>query len=72
MEGDVSLSAEDKPPPLPSLWTASESTPTNGDDEHDFEEDGEDHHDWLEGHPAIKFLLAGGIAGAGKDVWHGE
>ncbi|KIJ70031.1 hypothetical protein HYDPIDRAFT_121357 [Hydnomerulius pinastri MD-312] len=63
MEGDVSLSAEDKPPPLPSLWTPAESTPAN-QDEDDFEEEPEEHHDWLQGHTAIKFLLAGGIAGA--------
>ncbi|KAH7887680.1 mitochondrial carrier [Phlebopus sp. FC_14] len=58
MEGDVSLSAEDKPPPS---WTTSPPTDSNDDDNF---ADEEDHHDWLQGHTAIKFLLAGGIAGA--------
>lgn len=36
-------------------------------DEYDEEEDEVPvHHNWLEGHSALKFLLAGGIAGAGK------
>ncbi|OJA18971.1 hypothetical protein AZE42_00332 [Rhizopogon vesiculosus] len=60
MEGDVSLSAEDKPPPIPSLWGAVADV-----DEDDFEEEEiEEHHDWLQGHTAIKFLMAGGTAGA--------
>ncbi|KAF9226538.1 mitochondrial carrier [Gyrodon lividus] len=63
MEGDVSLSAEDKPPPLPSFWTPQDSTSTNGD-EGEFEEEPEEHRDWLQGHTAVKFLLAGGMAGA--------
>ncbi|KAJ7276469.1 mitochondrial carrier [Mycena haematopus] len=51
MEGDVSLSAEDRP--TIHLTEA-------------LEEEEEDPHaqDWLEGHTALKFLLAGGIAGA--------
>ena len=36
------------------------------DDEGDFEDDEDVHDGWLEGHEALKFLLAGGIAGAGK------
>lgn len=32
----------------------------------ELEEEPEEHHDWLQGHTAIKFLLAGGIAGAGE------
>ncbi|KAH7920164.1 mitochondrial carrier [Leucogyrophana mollusca] len=73
MEGDVSLSAEDKPPPLPLPRTSS-VVGQNGvpgdhtavtDDDNDWDEDEEEeHHDWLEGHTAIKFLMAGGIAGA--------
>ncbi|KIK94699.1 hypothetical protein PAXRUDRAFT_11892 [Paxillus rubicundulus Ve08.2h10] len=59
MEGDVSLSAEDKPPP-PS-WIPQESTLSTEDG---FEEEPEEHHEWLQGHTAIKFLLAGGMAGA--------
>ena len=31
----------------------------------DFEEDEEPHHNWLGGSMAVKFLLAGGVAGAG-------
>lgn len=61
MEGDVSLSADDKPPPMPSSWKPTEYTPV--DDDHT-EEDAEGPHDWLQGSAAIKFLLAGGIAGA--------
>jgi solute carrier family 25 phosphate transporter 23/24/25/41 len=61
MEGDVSLSAEDKPH-SPS-WISQQSTASNEDG---FEEEPEEHHEWLQGHTAIKFLLAGGMAGAGK------
>ncbi|KAH7914187.1 mitochondrial carrier [Hygrophoropsis aurantiaca] len=71
MEGDVSLSAEDKPPPPPlprSLPSSSRDgaakNHVSGTDEDDWDESEEEHHDWLEGHTAIKFLMAGGIAGA--------
>lgn len=60
MEGDVSLSAEDKPPSLLSLW---ESDDVIGDDEFE-EEEIEEPHDWLQAHTAFKFLMAGGMAGA--------
>ncbi|KIM90874.1 hypothetical protein PILCRDRAFT_1116 [Piloderma croceum F 1598] len=73
MEGDVSLSAEDKPPPFAAnrpihsetaTLPVDHSYPDVGEDG-DFEEyDVEEHHNWLEGHAAIKFLAAGGIAGA--------
>ena len=72
--GDVSLSAEDKPPPfvanrpIPSeAATVDHLYPDVGEDD-DFEEYDvqEEHHNWLEGHAAIKFLAAGGIAGAGE------
>ena len=58
MSGDVSLSAEDKPPkfgrpPLP---------PQAMHDQHEQEE----HHHWLEGHTSLRYLLAGGIAGIGE------
>ncbi|KAJ8456382.1 hypothetical protein ONZ51_g12161 [Trametes cubensis] len=75
MEGDVSLSAEDlsidQPhvlpvpkdvPPLPV-----DHRPPYDDDEEDdeYEEyEEEPHHSWLGGSTAVKFLLAGGIAGA--------
>lgn len=32
-------------------------------DEYD---DDDEHHSWLEGHTALRFLAAGGIAGAGE------
>ncbi|KAI6034272.1 mitochondrial carrier domain-containing protein [Pisolithus microcarpus] len=32
MEGDVSLSADDKPPPMPSSWKPTEYTPVDDDD----------------------------------------
>lgn len=72
--GDVSLSAEDKPPsPLAYkvMNQSSQSTNNSVDLEPDNEfqylaEDGEgEHHHFLEGHTALKFLLAGGVAGAG-------
>ncbi|KAL0949489.1 hypothetical protein HGRIS_009543 [Hohenbuehelia grisea] len=70
MEGDVSLSAEDKPPDLVAI-VPNHSDPhfghpdefLDGDDD-DFFDDEEAPHSWLEGHTALKFLLAGGIAGA--------
>ena len=63
--GDVSLSAEDKPPLITSLWGSAASI---DEDEDDFEEEEEieEHHDWLQGHTALKFLMAGGTAGAGE------
>lgn len=73
-QGDVSLSAEDKPPEPASYKVMSTSSQTaNGS--LDLEPDGElayegdqeesEHHGFLEGHTALKFLLAGGVAGAG-------
>jgi len=81
--GDVSLSAEDKPPGPPTYKVNSSgphSNPSSSaallepdheeDEEYDyFDEDEveeEGHHQFLEGHTAIKFLLAGGVAGAGE------
>ena len=69
--GDVSLSAEDKPPGPPNTAASRNQNvpnppPVYGDDEDDdgFEED--DLPGWLEGHTALKFLFAGGVAGAGE------
>ncbi len=86
--GDVSLSAEDKPPnyliyrppavQLPSVPSMGHGTTPNhadnGDDgdenddellqEHHHIED--EHHNWLGGTTALKFLAAGGVAGAGQ------
>lgn len=80
MEGDVSLSAEDKPPDYliyrpPVMTTATpldhDISPTDSEDdehEHDLIEEHhqieEDHHGWLGGMTALKFLAAGGAAGA--------
>lgn len=82
--GDVSLSAEDKPPNPPTYKvnpSGPHSNPSSSaallepdeeeeDEEYDyFDEDEveeEEPHQFLEGHTAIKFLLAGGIAGAGE------
>ena len=68
--GDVSLSAEDKPPFLNTRQL--QSTEANGGlieqdivDNDDLFEEEEEHHP-LDGHTAFKFLLAGGIAGAGE------
>jgi solute carrier family 25 phosphate transporter 23/24/25/41 len=87
--GDVSLSAEDKPPnyliyrpPAVQLQqvpsrdhdrTPSDSENDNVDDDDD-DDDGllhehhmeDDHHGWLGGETALKFLMAGGVAGAGQ------
>ncbi|KAJ6598997.1 mitochondrial carrier [Mycena vulgaris] len=66
MEGDVSLSAEDRP----TIQLKAEPTHTQNAQKPDnvhpeaVSEDEEDSHGWLEGHTAMKFLLAGGIAGA--------
>ncbi|KAJ7095453.1 mitochondrial carrier [Mycena belliarum] len=66
MEGDVSLSAEDRP----TIQLKAEPSAAQRVDggHHDAipedEEEEEDPHGWLEGHTAMKFLLAGGIAGA--------
>lgn len=65
--GDLSLSAEDKPPPIMlSNIGASGSQPTirSDHDGDDYSEEDEEPHSWLEGQTAVKFLLAGGIAGA--------
>ncbi|KAI0322512.1 mitochondrial carrier [Amylostereum chailletii] len=72
MEGDVTLSAEDKPPDGVSALTTVGLATTVGhfeneeeDDDADADEDeDEEKHGFLEGHTAVKFLLAGGIAGA--------
>ncbi|KAH9006979.1 mitochondrial carrier [Lactarius hatsudake] len=76
MEGDVTLSAEDKPPNhliyRPPVMTAAPSldhdlspTESEHDDDHDLiEEHHDEHHGWLGGMTALKFLAAGGVAGA--------
>jgi solute carrier family 25 phosphate transporter 23/24/25/41 len=73
--GDVSLSAEDKPPfsiprqstPLGVLGDDLRplDTEDDEDDDHYYDEE-DDYHIPLDGRTALKFLLAGGIAGAGE------
>lgn len=83
--GDVSLSAEDKPPnyliyrppavQLPSVPSMHhDTTPNDADDSDDADDDllhehhhmEDEHHNWLGGTTALKFLAAGGVAGAGQ------
>ncbi|KAH7343961.1 mitochondrial carrier [Rhizoctonia solani] len=62
MEGDVSLSAEDRPPVVKSQARSTEqSSMENGTEQEQKEQPRES---WLGGEQAVKFLLAGGIAGA--------
>ncbi|KZP32983.1 mitochondrial carrier [Athelia psychrophila] len=73
MEGDVTLSAEDHPPPFsfhkqPASQAAQLPVDHTAVDDDEYEDDDfgdeHEHHSLLDGHPAIKFLLAGGVAGA--------
>ncbi|KAJ7498844.1 mitochondrial carrier [Mycena latifolia] len=66
MEGDVSLSAEDRPTIQLKTEPSNVQNAQELDNDHPevVSEDEEDSHGWLEGHTAMKFLLAGGIAGA--------
>ncbi|EJD53461.1 mitochondrial carrier [Auricularia subglabra TFB-10046 SS5] len=64
MEGDVSLSAEDRPPPPPPPHRApGDEEEDEFDEEYDDEEE-HSHANDVGAHMALKFLLAGGIAGA--------
>ncbi len=54
-------------PGLVDHRAAYEDVDDDDDVEYDeLEEDEEPHHSWLGGSMAAKFLLAGGVAGAGK------
>lgn len=65
MQGDVSLSAEDNPASMASLRVPLvQSTPVNYGGE--LEDEPEEHHDWLQSHTTVSFLLAGGMAGASE------
>ncbi|KAJ3003911.1 hypothetical protein NUW54_g5063 [Trametes sanguinea] len=76
MEGDVSLSAEDLSLDQPYVAPVSKEIPPvpvdhrspyddeEEDEEYDEYEEEEPHHSWLGGSTAVKFLLAGGVAGA--------
>lgn len=70
-QGDDSLSAENKPPDSSPFRAAAKQPPvSNGPNDlthGEGEEEDESHH-FLEGHTALKFLLAGGVAGAGEII----
>lgn len=78
--GDVSLSAEDLSLDQPYVAPVSkEVSPVpvdhrlpyddeEEDEEYDDYEEEEPHHSWLGGSTAVKFLLAGGLAGAGTSL----
>jgi hypothetical protein len=75
--GDVSLNAEDRPHPethheAGEVHSANVDFVSDDDDEDDFEHEDEHEHEsthhWLGGTTALKFLLAGGIAGAGTHI----
>ena len=55
------------PPPLPVDHSYSQQT--KGEEQAEVETCGEeDHHDWFGGSTAVKYLMAGGVAGAGEYV----
>ncbi|KAH7105444.1 mitochondrial carrier [Auriculariales sp. MPI-PUGE-AT-0066] len=62
MEGDVSLSAEDRPPAQHQQLAAAQGNHTV--DHSEEEEHTHEHNNDLGGSLALKFLIAGGIAGA--------
>ncbi|KAF7292381.1 Mitochondrial carrier protein [Mycena chlorophos] len=65
MEGDVSLGAEERPSVQLKERTVFATAGQEGTAQsHHVQEEEEGTHSWLEGHTALKFLLAGGIAGA--------
>lgn len=62
--GDGNLSAEDKPPDSGPFIAVAKQPPVSNELNHGEEEEEEEGHHFLEGFPALKFLLAGGVAGA--------
>ncbi|KAJ7682736.1 mitochondrial carrier [Mycena polygramma] len=64
MEGDVSLSAEDRPIIQLKAEPSNAYAAQKLDSGHNEVLEEEESPQWLEGHTALKFLLAGGIAGA--------
>jgi len=67
------------PPPVPSIAVTqvplqplpvdhSYSQQTEGQQQEEAEVCEEEHHGWFGGSTAVKYLLAGGVAGAGKHV----
>jgi solute carrier family 25 (mitochondrial phosphate transporter), member 23/24/25/41 len=85
--GDVSLSAEDKPPvyliyrppaiewvpPIEHVIRPSDTEDVDDNEDNDLLLEGhhhieDDHHGWLGGTTALKYLAAGGVAGAGQTL----
>lgn len=54
-------------PPLPVDHSYSQQTEEEGQEGVEVYEE-EEHHSWLGGSTAVKYLLAGGVAGAGEHV----
>ena len=71
-QGDDSFSAENKPPDSSPFMAVAKQPPVSNGSNHeiahgeDEDEDAGSHS--LEGHTALKFLLAGGVAGAGEFI----
>jgi len=69
-QGDIRLSAENKPPDSGPFIAQAQQPHVSNELNHKCtdgeEEEEEEGHHFLEGHTALKFLLAGGIAGAGR------
>lgn len=67
IQDDISLSAENKPPDSSTFIAAATQSPASNGPNHELAhcEDEEEGHHFIEGHTALKFLLAGGVAGAG-------
>ena len=74
--GDVSISAEDRPPshpvkphnqpsPVDTTSSLSEGTVDDDDDDEFYDDEFEDEEEENHNATSFKFLLAGGIAGAG-------
>ncbi|KAF8812504.1 mitochondrial carrier [Phlegmacium glaucopus] len=68
VEGDISLSAGNKPPDSGPFIAVPKQPHVSKELNHEYahgeEEEEEEGHHFLEGHTALKFLLAGGVAGA--------
>jgi solute carrier family 25 (mitochondrial phosphate transporter), member 23/24/25/41 len=78
--GDVSLSGEDKPASIPNTIpglhisagapSSAQSPPVDHEPtkspDNNQGHDVQEHHSWLLGSTAARYLLAGGIAGAGE------
>ena len=69
-QGDVSLGAENKPPDSVLFLAATKKPPVSNESNQSTEggEAEEEGHHFLDGHTSLKFLLAGGVAGAGGSI----